>query len=194
MASPYMFITFTRAYDDLLPTSDFWSSDTFEHRKQVIFDVIFESTSDEPSENMMFIRKGSFHITDEVTMPMLIMLSEHIRETFMIDCFQISIDRKRNMANMLFDWNNRSTKQSYVLNHQKQIALSVMIIRDLHLPRPEECRFWKRYFLLSEYNDDNQVFQKVLDDLHHVKLGKKTLAICEDMTEYMEQFCQGLVK
>lgn len=194
MASPYMFITFTRGYSDLPSSPEFWSCDSFEHRKQEIIDSILKATSDEPSENMMYIRKGTFPITDVVTLPMLIILSEHIRETFKIDCFQISVDRERSKAYMLFDWNNRSTRQSYNLNYPKQIALSVMIIRELGLPRPEECRYWKRYFLLSEYNDDNQVFRKVLNDLHHARLGKKTLSLCEDMVEYMEQFCEGLVK
>lgn len=187
-------IKFRRYTSDLERTAEYWQSDSYSVREEKIIDAIIKLTDIPPSANMYYIKEGSFLVKDETTLEQLIILAAKMRSWLYIDCFQISIDRKTNMAHMLFDWNDRTTGKSLYINRSEQIALSVLIIRYLDLPRPESADLWLRYFLVGEYTEDPKVFTNLLERLKDADLGDKNYRLARDVLTYITQMCEGKVK
>ena len=188
------FIRFDRRGDDLPKSKEYWSCDSYAHRQEDIVRVVLSTKGNRPSKNMQYIREGTFPIREDTTMEQLLMLAERIRWKFIIDCFQISIDRSTGEAHMLFDWYDDLCMQSVILNSTQQIMLAVMIIRHLDLPRPKIAEKWNRYFLKSEYEDDPDIYRRILENIKHVRLPGKKYRIVRDMLRYVNQVCRGEVK
>lgn len=187
-------IKFSNATHDLVRTEEFWQEDSFNDRWEAIMDDIVMTTGFGPSKNMQPIREGVFHVKDTTTIEELRGLARHIKEWYKIDCFQISIDRTDNVCHMLFDFNLRGQAKSVVINRSQQIALSVMILRSLHLPRPEGFEAWIGYFLKDRFSSNPDSFQLLHDKLKHAKLGKDSYMLACDVLMYVQQMCQGVVK
>lgn len=185
-------IKFSNRNSDLDKTSESWQGESYEHRLDAIIDNIVKTTGFAPSKNMQPIREGVFQINDSTTVDDLRDLSNRIKEVYLMDCFQISIDRETNTAHMLFDFNIRDTAKSVVLNRSEQIVLSVMILRYLDLPRPECAEEWLGYFLKGRFTDDEDVFDNWLDNLKHKKLNKNDFNIAKEMSIFVKQICKGM--
>lgn len=185
-------IKFSNRNSDLDKTSESWQGESYEHRLDAIMDNIVKTTGFAPSKNMQPIREGVFQINDSTTVDDLRDLSNRIKEVYLMDCFQISIDRETNTAHMLFDFNIRDTAKSVVLNRSEQIVLSVMILRYLDLPRPECAEEWLGYFLKGRFTDDEDVFDNWLDNLKHKKLNKNDFNIAKEMSIFVKQICKGM--
>ena len=69
-----------------------------------------------------------------------------------------------------------------------------MILRYLHLPRPEGSEKWLAYFLKDFFNDNPHAFATLLDKLKHAKLSKKSFALASDALNYIQLMCQGTLK
>ena len=187
-------IKFKYVTQDLDRTEEFWLLDCYAYRWEAIIDNIVKTTGFYPSKNMQPIREGVFQVKDTTTIEELRGLARHIKEWYKIDCFQISIDREENTAHMLFDFNLREKAKSVVLNRSQQIALSVMILRYLNLPRPKGAEMWLGYFLKDRYTNNPASFRVLQDKLKHAKLGKDSYMLACDVLTYVQQMCQGLVK
>ncbi len=185
-------IKFSNRNSDLDKTSESWQGESYEHRLDAIMDNIVKTTGFAPSKNMQPIREGVFQIKESTTVDDLRDLSNRIKEVYLMDCFQISIDRETNTAHMLFDFNIRDTAKSVVLNRSEQIVLSVMILRYLDLPRPECAEEWLGYFLKGRFTDDEDVFDNWLDNLKHKKLNKNDFNIAKEMSIFVKQICKGM--
>lgn len=187
-------IKFTCRNIDLDRTEEFWQSDSVGVRWNAIMDNIVKVTGLSASKNMQPLREGVFQIIDSTTIEEVIGLADLIRKWYKIDCFQISIDRRTNTAHMLFDFNDRETAKSVVINRSQQIALSVMVLRHLHLPRPEGSEKWLAYFLKDFFIDNPHAFTTLLEKLKHAKLGKKSYTLACDALNYIHLMCQGTLK
>lgn len=179
---------------DLDRTDEFWQCDTVDVRWNDIMDNIVKVTGLSASKNMQPLREGVFQVNKDTTIENLKGLALNIRQWYKIDCFQISIDRSTDTAHMLFDFNDRETAKSIVINRSQHIALSVMILRYLHLPRPEGSEQWLAYFLKDRFNDNPDAFATLLDKLKHAKLGKESFNLASDVLNYVQQMCQGILK
>lgn len=187
-------IKFQGRESDLEPMPEFWQTDTYEERYNQIIDSIVKLRGFLPSIRMQPIREGVFRVQDDTRLKDIVELTKRIKKYYMIDCFQVSIDRETNMAHLLFDWNRRDAGKSIFMNRSQHIAMSVMILCSLNLPRPEGTELWLRYFFMREYDDNPEIFDDVLNHLKHAHLGKRSYRIAYDAITYMRQKCQGLVK
>lgn len=185
-------IKFSNRGSDLDRTEEFWQGEGYQQRLDDIMDNIVKITGFAPSKNMQPIREGVFHIQDSTTLDDLKELSRRIKEIYLIECFQIAIDRDNNTAHLLFDFNVRETAKSVVLNRSEQIVLSVMILRFLDLPRPECAEEWLGYFLKGRYADDEDVFDNWLNNIKHKKLNKNDFNIAKEMSAFVKQICRGM--
>ena len=172
---------------DLHPTKEFWVSDTYDVRQE----KIIAANGSVPHANMKFIREVIFEIKKSTTLDELKSLARSIKEECVIECFQISINRQKNVAHMLFDWYDYKAKQCFYLYESYQMAMSAMIVRKLRLPFPQKLNSkWLRYFLTLEYKENNSIYQELLEELKHKKLTKKTFRLLRQMTEYVEDVCE----
>lgn len=185
-------IKFSNRNTDLEKTEELWVGTGYDDRLDDIMDNIVKTTGFAPSKNMQPIREGVFQIMDSTTVDDLKDLAERIKEVYLIDCFQIAIDRDHNTAHMLFDFNIRDKGKSVVLNRSEQIVLSVMILRYLDLPRPECADEWMGYFLKGRFTDDEDVFENWLNNLKHKKLNKNDFNLAKEMSIFVKQMCKGM--
>ena len=86
-------IKFSSRYSDLDKTDESWVGASYDDRLEDIMDNIVKTTGFSPSKNMQPIREGVFDIQESTTVDNLRSLAERIRDVYLIDCFQISIDR-----------------------------------------------------------------------------------------------------
>lgn len=188
-------IKFSPRKTDLANSTEIWVGESYASRRDKIVSFIEENTEFPPSPNMRFIREGIFRIKKSTTMEQLRGLAERIKEECVIDCFQISINRRHNQARMLFDWYDYEKKKCFYLFSTYQMNLSVLIIRYLDLPLPPDLTpQWLRYFLLREYNDNKNSFKELLERLKYARLSKKQYLLLNDTIGYVEKVCKGLAK
>ena len=185
-------IKFSNRSSDLSYAEDHWHKEGYDQRLEEIMDNIVNTTGFAPSKNMQPIREGVFRIKESTNIGDLKALAVRIKEVFMIDCFQIAIDREENMAHMLFDFNIRDKAQSVVLNRSEQIILSVMILRYLDLPLPDRAEGLYGYILKSRYTDNEDVFENWLNNLKHKKLNRNDFSLAKEMSIFVQQMCQGM--
>lgn len=185
-------IKFTNRNSDLDKTEELWIGASYDDRLENIMDNIIQTTGFAPSKNMQPIREGVIHIKESTTVDDLKGLAERINEVYLIDCFQIAIDRDTETAHMLFDFNIRDKGKSVVLNRSEQIVLSVMILRYLNIPRPDCAEEWMGYFLKGRYTDNENIFDNWLNNLKHKKLNKNDFNIAKEMSIFVKQMCQGM--
>ena len=187
-------IKFAGRSSDLDKTEIFWQKDTYAGRCDAITKNVLKVTGFPPSKNMQPIREGVIKITPQVTLDELKSLAHRINEWYKIDCFQIAVDRHDGTAHLLFDFHLRKTAKSVVINRSQQIALSVMILRSLRLPRPKGTENWLAHFLKERFTDDPEVFSHLLDKIKRARLGKETYALAHDVLTYVQLMCRGVVK
>lgn len=187
-------IKFSHRRKDLDSFPDFWQSDTYNHRIDKVFKFIKKTTGFPPKKNIRPVREGVFEILPETTITELLELAKTIKQRFVIDCFQCSIDRQSNTAHMLFDMYDRQHTKCVWLNPYQLISISVLIIRTLHLPRPAGSELWLRPILSSEYEDDPKVFDNILGYIKRSKLTSRQLQITTDVFAYVKQVCRGVVR
>lgn len=186
------FIKFYSRYSNLEKADESWIGDDYSKRFNDIVENIIKTTGFAPSKNMQPIREGVFKIEDRITIENLKDLSQRIKTMFLIDCFQITIDRESNTAHMLFDFNIRDKGKSVVFNRSEQIVLSALILRFLDLPYPEHADRWMGYFLKGRYIDNNEIFENWLNNLKHKKLNKNDYKLAKEMSIFVKQICQGM--
>lgn len=186
------FLKFTYRDSDLEPTGESWFDDFYDARLEAIKDNVIDATGFKPSKNMQPIREGVFAIKDSTTVDDLKELAVRIKEVYIIDCFQIAIDRESNTAHMLFDFNIRDKGKSVVLNRSEHIALSVMIILDLDLPHLDNAENWMGYFLKGRFSVNESVFEDWLNNLKHKKLNKHDFNLAKEMSIFVKQMCKGM--
>ena len=188
-------IKFSPRKSDLATTQETWVGESYASRREKIVSYIEEHTEFPPPPNMRFIREGVFRIKKTTTMKQLRSLAERIKEECVIDCFQITINRRQNQARMLFDWYDYKETKCFYLFSTYQMNLTVLIIRFLDLPLPQHLSpQWLRYFLLREYNDNKNAFKELLERLKYARLSKKQFLLLNDTIAYVEKVCQGLAK
>ena len=173
---------------DLHPTKEFWVGDTYAARQE----KIIAANGSVPHANMKFIREVVFEIKKTTTLDELKSLARSIKEECVIECFQISINRQKSVAHMLFDWYDYKAKQCFYLYESYQMAMSAMIVRKLRLPFPQKLSSkWLRYFLTREYKENPVIYQQLLEELKHKQLTKKNFRLIRQMTEYVEDVCES---
>lgn len=182
-------LKFTCRTTNLDRTEEFWQCDTSDDRYDTIMKDIVKVTGLSASKNMKPIREGVFLVNDDTTIDDLRKLAELIRKQYKIDCFQIAIERPSNTVHMLFDFNDRETAKSIVLNRSQHIALSAMILRCLHLPRPECSEQWLFKFLKERINVNPATITILLDKLDRSKLGEEDVGFIRDALNYVKLKC-----
>ena len=151
-------LTFNETPTDLSVYEDSWCGNTIEEREKRLLDEIRQwhindlglANEDDiqkleqrnpyallPSKNMRFIREISFPVINAVTVDDIREIIPKIRDKFVIDCFQVAIDREGMVAHMVFDWFDRSRGNCVYLYPNKRVRFSVFLVRELDLPRPE---------------------------------------------------------
>ena len=173
---------------DLHPTKELWVGESYESREA----KIIEANGTRPHANMKYVREVTFEIKKNTTLSDLRNLAVAIKEECVIECFQISINRQKNVAHLLFDWYDYNEHQCFYLYESYQMAMSAMIISKLRLPFPQKLNTkWLRYFLTREYKDNHAIYQQLLEELKHKKLTKKAYHLLRQMTEYIEDICES---
>lgn len=188
------YIPFSPAHRDLDQTAEYWESDTYYYRKESIINYIRDKRGSAPSINMQFIRECSFMITDKVTILELVYLAEELRKLFLIDCFEISIDRVSSTAHMLFDFYNKKEQKCIYINKTQHAIFSVLIVKHLKLPVEEPDSCWLRYFMFIDFYDNKDVFDQLLEWSKHQNITSSSYSALQDCLQYCKQLCQKNVK
>lgn len=173
--------------------SEYWQSASYEEKSKECLELVKVKMNFVPRPTMKYIREGSFLVKASTSIGQLKGLAVLLRKRFKIDCFQISIDRESSVAHMLFTWLDEDAR-SIILNYYDQKKLSVMVLRFLHLPRPQSVDTWLRYFLLDAFEADPDIFRKQLDILYHAKIENVNLSLFHDVMLYAEAMCKGQLK
>ncbi len=147
-----------------------------------------------PSKNIRFIREITFAVDEDVTVEDLKEIIPKIRKKFVIDCFQVAIDQEHQVAHMVFDWFDRFHGHCVYLYPHKRVRLSVFLVRELDLPRPDGYEMWLRHFLLDDYKEDPTFFQRLTEHVKHLRLGRRGYDLVRDALQYAELVCRNLIK
>ena len=187
-------INFTRRVHDLDRTPEYWQSESYSERIKIIEAVVMDKTKYPPTKKLQSVREGVFKVPPRITIEDLLDLSKALCSWYKIECFQIAINRKDNTAHMLFDWIDRETGKSVYYNTSESLLLTVFVLRFLNLPKPEITRTWIRYYLLWDYNEEQNAFKILLDYVKHTRPPKFIYRLTCELTTYGELLCKGLVK
>lgn len=181
---------------DLDQTPEFWMSETFEHRSKGVLDHIESKTGFPPSKNMRPFHEIEFCINNTITLSDIIDLGIQLKQQYSIECFQCSINRESNTAHMLFDrYDKEHNSIVYIVRNRSQIkAMSVMIYRTLNLPRPKDSEMFLRFFLMSEYTNNPNVFNDIHKLIKRANLNKHAYNVLSDVLAYIQLKCKGLTK
>lgn len=190
----YSILTIEKATADLERTREFYQSATFKEKEEELLRLIYEKKGFKPFSSMKIIRKVSFFIKHSISLWQLQRLAEKIEEIFGIYCFQISIDREKSIANMLFGWIDKATGECIVLTDTGRKWITVTILDFLDLPRPQCTDTLLRYFLLNKYNKNDAIFGQQLEFLERKEYDKLSYPILRDCLKYAEMVCKKLLK
>ena len=165
-------IRFTEPAGDLQQTPEYWQQESYQERSEATVNTIVDLTGFPPSPNMKYIREGVFGIKPDTTMEELRELAARIKESCVIDCFQIAIDREKNECHMLFDWYDRNNVKAYHLYKSKQISLSVLILRVLDIPMQLLSDVWVVHYMTQLSREIPDIAEMCLDTVAHSKYRK----------------------
>lgn len=185
-------ISFSRSNGDLKPYDEYWATDTFDERKSKIFTFIKKLTYFPPSSNMSYIRDVSFSVRPTITLEDLRRFADLIRQEYIIDCFQISIDRTKNLAYMMFDFVNRQTGKIVELSisdHRYMLSKAFKFVGQAD-KIPDEML---RYFIVSEYKYDPSIFRRKIEELKHLHLSKNDFRLTRNSLLFMERYCRQVL-
>lgn len=181
------FYTIQRSRRGLIRTREYWQSESFKDRDQYIISCYKSRMGTLPSKNMHYLREMVFGIKDSVTLSDLIKVAGEIQGIFIIECFQISIDRKNLQAHMLFDFMNKETMTIVQINQSNFTNLQVFLIKSLGLSIPPELRDqWSYHSLRCACMEDPEVFRRTLDECAHLNMGKYYYSIIRDLSDFAE--------
>lgn len=178
---------------ELKKTPEYWQNADFEVKLSELKEKFKNNYGFHAARHKQFIREVSFLVKASTTIGQLISLAAKLREKYLIDCFQISIDREDCMAHMLFVFADENGSPIY-LNWLSQIKMSVMVLCELNLPRPKGVDTWLRYFLMNSFENDHQIFQKQLTVLENGEIDKVNIQLIRDVMHYAEAVCKGKLK
>lgn len=187
-------IKITRRKTDLASTTEYWQECSYAEKERQIFEFIKEKIGCKPSDHMKYIQEVSFAIMPQTLLCDLQSLAKDIADVFPIQCFQISIDRSKNQAHMLFDWYDRKNECNFQMYNSLQYRLSAMILIKLNLPCDMLDIQWYRHLLLSDFRSNPKIFEELLEWVRHQKPGKKQYQLIETSLLYIKNVCLGLVK
>ena len=170
---------------DLYPNKEMWVGETYAEREAKIVAYIMEKTFSTPHVNMKYIREIIFKIKEDTTIDDLKKLAGLIKEKCVIDCFQITINRRGNIAHLLFDWYDYKKAECFYLYDSYQLTLSVLILRELQLPIPNNLTGkWIKYFIQYDQSKNPTIFNDLMDEIKHLKLKKKKYIFIKNVLEY----------
>lgn len=208
-------LTFHDVEGDLTKFVDHWAQESIADREKVILaeirkrrikelglesdEEIMESEKKSPyiflpSKNIRLIREISFPVGDEVTIDELKEILPKIKTKFIIDCFQVALDHETKTAHMIFDWYDRHRGECVYLYPNRRVRLSVFLVRELDLPRPDGYELWLRHFLLEDFKEDGSIYQSVSEELKHARLSRKSYNVVQNTVQYAELVCKRMVK
>ena len=187
-------IKFVRHNADLKPTLEMWVKDSFAEREKAILEDFFRKNERFPSKKMNYIRKAILPINPTTSMGDLRLLSDKIKEQFNIECFQIVIKRSVQCSYFLFDFYDKELCESYWLNPMDQKYLLVLIVRTLKLDISLIPDKYLRYYFVSEYKDNPNVFYQNLELLKRKGLGKKMYSFVRNIFKYTELISSGILR
>lgn len=185
-------LKFHQAFKSLEPMDEHWEKESFEEREKKIFDFFLEKTGFLPTKHLSYIRATDFPILNVTTMEQLKAFSEAAHKRYGIDCFQISIDRTKNYAHLLFDFIDKKKACSFEYNSSDYKYILVMIYDYLELYQYDLPEDMVRYYLMLRFDDDSSVFQQTLKKIDNINLGKRSYRVIRNSLIYMEQICKDI--
>ena len=189
-------IKFRDADADLPFFDEHWSRVGYETRMKDIVSYIRKETGFPPSKNMRPVREGVFRIKEDTTIDQLKRLALAIRRKCIIDCFQISIDRRRQECHMLFDWYDRSENKCFHLHKTYQFRLSVLILVTLDMPPIFPSPQWFRYYLTEASGSDPDAIKATMARVSRLKreLDRRSYKLAMLTLMYADKVCSGAAK
>ena len=182
------------ARDNLKETSEYWKSESYETMVDRLQTLIQAKTGYPPYQNTKMIREVCFKITPGTTLDQIREVLNDIENGYHVSCFQISIDRRNNIAHLLFAWIHPTTAKPVRFNNKTKVMLfSVYFVRRLHLEYPDDMTEWVRYFIMDAYYEDKLVFEKALADLQKIEIPINKTIFLESLL-YAQFMSEGKVK
>ena len=186
-------IKFHRAFRGLEPMDEYWESSTFEQREQEIIDFFIKETKFPPSKHLSYIRSTNVPILGGTTMEDLKSLTQLLHQRFGLTCFQISIDRTQNFAYFLFDFVDRKNKDTFEYNVTDYKYMLVTIYQYLDLYQYDLPEDLVRYDLVMRYKSEPDVYQKIIDNLANVGIGRRSYWVIRHSLKYSQQVCKEII-
>ena len=181
------FCTIQRSSRSLVRTKEFWQTENYKERDRYVVELYKAVKNTHPNKNMHYIREMIFSVDHTIGIDQLVKAAAEIRRFFIIDCFQISIDRKRGQAHLLFDFMNKETMTVVQINQSNFLNLQVLLIKTLGMPIPEEFKEqWSYFSLRSACQYDSEVFQNLLKECSHLKMSKYYYTIIKDLVDFAD--------
>ena len=189
------FLTLQHTSRGLIRTKEYWQSESYKEHNQSVVESFKAVRNMAPNKNMHYIREMVFAVDASVDLNKLLKTAAVIRTFFTIDCFQISIDRKRGLAHMLFDFMNKETMTIVEINQSSFMNLQVMIIKELGIPVPDEFRDqWSYFSLRSAMMYDKNVFQNLLQECSHLNMSKHYYQVIKDLVNFADERIGRIIK
>lgn len=182
-------LSIKRGERSLVRTREFWQKESYRDRDRKIVEFYKQhSGGHAPSKNMWCIREMILDITPEVTLGSIVKAVEKMRDVYVIECFQISIDRKAQQAHLLFDFLNRETMAPVEI-HQSNIAiLQVYFIKRLGLPVSSDLELnWSHFSIRCELMQNPKVLSDFLEECKHTGMSRYFQRFARDMVLFVEQ-------
>jgi len=189
------FLTLQLSLQGLKKTREYWQTESYEDRDRYIVDCYKSANGALPYKNLHYLREMTFSVGENVTLDALVKLAARIRQVFVIDCFQISIDRTAGEAHMLFDFMNKETLTVIQINQSSFINLEVFIIKRLGLPIPKHlCEQWSYHSLRCTKIENSNAFRSLLSECSHLKLNKYHYGILKDLIDFTDTRIGGITE
>ena len=185
-------VKFHRAYRDLEPMDEHWERDTFENREKKIADLFLEKTRYPPTKHLSYLRITSFPILDETTMDQLKCLCGILQCDYGIECIQISVDREKNFAHLMFDFVDKELVRTCDINVSDYKYMLATIYHTLDFYQYDLPDDLVRYYLVSAMEKDPKVFQLAMAKISQAQLGRRSYRIIRNSLQYMEQICRDI--
>lgn len=182
-----MILSFHRASRGLTKTKEYWQKDSFRDRERQINELCKAVNGGHaPSKNMWTIRELTLNITPKVTVDRIVKVTEKIRSIFIIDCFQVSIDRKMQQAHLLFDFLNRETGSSVEIHQSNLFVLGAFFIKHLDLPvRDDEMVNWSHFSIRCDLLENPDILDVFLDECKRSGMSRFFYRFARDLVDFV---------
>lgn len=182
-------LRFRRSQKGLARTREFWQSESFRDRDRHIVEYYKSHSGGHiPCKNMWYIREMELDIDDHVSLKDLIKATEYVKNFFIIDCFQISIDRKNQQAHLLFDFFNKETLACVQIHSSNIALLQVFFIKHLGLSVKSKSieNIWSHFSIRCELMENPNVLEDLLMECKHIGLSRFYYQIIKDLVNLVE--------